>query len=468
MPRSGTARPLEVLVISEDRRLQHQLSRSLTAFGYKTQQAVERERALDFLAGGAPDVVLLDAEPDTSKALELCRTVAAYDRAGGPFVLLLVAEFEPGLLTEALAAGVEDFLDRSVVYGELLARLRAAARVLEFERRLVEQRHVDPLTGLPNRLPDPLPGDSASKTASPRPAACVLLDVDLQETIRRQFGQPASDAVIRATADGLRGLCGAMESLYSFGEGRFCVWIQGASEGDAAAWAESARPILAETEVPGGRTAVRFTVSCGVAARDEAATDGEAVLARATQSLQAAIHSGRDGLVRYSQLAEEGGTWADFAAPGKLFERTTARDVMTPCPMTLRPDQPLALVASLFRHTPLAALPVVDEEGKLAGLVLEADIETQSGPSGSKRIADAMTEAPAFDEETTFAALRDFFTEDDRGVVVVTREDRPTGLVTPDSLAALCHPLSSATFATTAPASDRSDYLVVPDLRPLA
>ena len=103
---------------------------------------------------------------------------------------------------------------------------------------------------------------------------------------------------------------------------------------------------------------------------------------------------------------------------------------------------------------------------KLLGLVSEdnvpagrADIERSS-----RRVSDAQTlDPPRYDEETTFAALMEFFTRDSRSLIVITHGDRPTGVVTRASLAALSEPLTIDSFAAGRPYSRTSDYLLVPE-----
>jgi predicted transcriptional regulator len=112
---------------------------------------------------------------------------------------------------------------------------------------------------------------------------------------------------------------------------------------------------------------------------------------------------------------------------------------------------------------------VVHADGRLAGLVLPESLPSgaESDPLEMLRVGEVMTtDVPHEDETAKFAALREFFTRDSRPVIVIVRAGRPTGLVTPDNLAALSTPLSTETFAT-AECLPGSQGLLVPDLRPL-
>ena len=55
-----------------------------------------------------------------------------------------------------------------------------------------------------------------------------------------------------------------------------------------------------------------------------------------------------------------------------LMDRLTARDFMTPNPITITPDAPIGEAARLMVEHRVGALPVVDQ-GKLVGIITETD-----------------------------------------------------------------------------------------------
>ena len=458
-------------MVSADRRLLRHLSRFLGAFGYEVRQAAESSLARAALRSEPPDFLIVDSQPDHRSVLELCRSISSGKGPVVTYVLLLVSQPTARALTEALEAGVDDFLAQPIVYGELLVRLRLGARVLEFERRLRQQATTDPLTGLASfaALCDGWPRRRAAGESA-GPSTCVLIDLDLLSAVNHDHGHAAGDSIIQAAAEKLKDLCGEKELLGSLGGGRFCVLLTGVAEVQAAAWAESARGLLAETEVVLGGQKARFTASLGIAAFLQGPRAPEEAVARASQAVQAAKHSGRNCVVRFDQLDADARDWADFAAPGRLLERTTARDVMTPCTLFLMPEDTVGRAAAMLEQSRLRAVPVVHHNGALAGLVLDETV--LSGRSGSqknpRRVRDVMTaDVPAYEEETPLAALRDFFTHDSRSAIVIVHQKRPTGLVTPDNLAALSTPLTSESFAPRESPANSTAYLRVPDLCPL-
>ena len=78
--------------------------------------------------------------------------------------------------------------------------------------------------------------------------------------------------------------------------------------------------------------------------------------------------------------------------------------------------------------------------------------------------ADVMDAEPiSFDEATTLPVLLDYFAREAPPVVVVVQKARPTGIVTPESLATLIQRLSTGSFAPLDECAGRSG-LIVPNL----
>lgn len=460
------AKALKVLAVVDDRAILRQLSKFLNLVGYAVVQTTDPRQALLTAEADRPDFLIVDAGLSARGGRELCRDLCGQDWPSHVYTLLLVEDPESREMIEALEAGVDDFLCKPIVFGELLARLRAGARVLEYERRARKQAGVEPLTGLPSRAAflDRIQAAPAPTNSRGLSLACISLDLDFFRSFGHTHGRPASDQALQAVATTLRGLCQDGETAACFGDDHFCVLLPDASEVEATQWAERAHAAIGQLELKVGEGTSSITASLGVAACRAGECTPEELVERADEALQSAKRSGRDGVVRHSDLDDESKAWTMLAAPGKLFERTLARDVMTPSTLVITPDEPVSLAAALLRQSQLVAIPVVDENGKLVGLVSESSVPAGRADieRSSRRVRDVLSlDPPRYDEETTFAALMDFFTRDSRSLIVITNQDRPTGVVTRASLAALSEPLTSDSFAPSRPYTAASDYLLV-------
>ena len=464
------SKPITVLLVSEDRGLLRCLGKLLKICGCEVCQVGTFRQAPAALEAVSPDFLVLDAELGLDSALEISRTQSARRARGEVYTLLLTQAAETHEHYKALEAGVDDFLAKPVIYCELLARLRSGARELELERRLALQSGVDPLTGLSNgralerRLSRQLSAGESSL------GACVLMEVDFFDRVSQQFGLRGGEAVVAGIATKLLELAGESAFLACVGAGRFAILPNDTTDEEATGWTESFRRHWNEAEIVVGEHRLQFTASFGVAAL---AADGsitaEEVLRHSAAALDLAKSSGGDCVLRYGAIDEEDEAWSTFAGPGRLFERAVARDVMTPLPGVLRTEEPASDAVLLLRRGRLAALPVVDEDGKLLGIVTEDCIMADRSPQGVVFLTVGQVmihEIASIDEDASFAELVENFSQDSATPIVVTRDGCPTGLAAPENLVVLGQKLTKENLAATVPFSPTSDYLVVPECYP--
>jgi two-component system, cell cycle response regulator len=460
-------RRLKVLVVSEQRHVLRHVSKFLSALGYEVQGVSSPRAAKDVVESNCPDFVIVDAEPDTAAAIEWCRAAYRTDSPDCRYTVLMIHDAGPDELKDALEAGVDDFLSKPIQYVELLMRLRAGARTLEFERRWRQQSGIDPLTGLTNRwaLVERLKRDGPHG-AEVAAGACVLVDVDFLEQFNRRYGRPGGDRLVQAVAEKLRETCEQGQMLASFGGGRFCVWLGGATDEEAAQWAQRVRAALAETDIDIDGTVTRITASFGVAASNHRPGTVDDLLDHAVRALDDSKSAGRDCVTRFGELDADTKAWAESVGQGKLLEQAVARNLMTPCTLVLQSDYALSRAAAMVRRTGLAVLPVVDAEGKLAGVLTSDEIlnKTAAGKDASVLVGDVMNaDVTVVQEDAGFAVLRDLLIDDSCPVVVVTWKDRPVGCVTSNNLATLGARITAESFAPAQPYDTSSSYLVVPD-----
>jgi len=449
---------LSVLVVSDDRKLLRHVSRFLDVFGFVVRQAAGVQQARAALESRRPDFLIVDARLPGHAGLKLCRRASAMDRNSYVYKFLLVGSSEPHDLTEALEAGVDDFLTDPFVHGEVLVRLRAGARVLEYERRARQQASRDLLTGCSSRsdLIDRMPAGETD--GRPDATACIAVDIDAFERINLHHGQASGDRIIQEVARTLKELRHGDETVAALGGARFAVLLPGVSVAKASRWAEQARNAIEQTEFMVGETTIRLTASVGVATLQAGVTTGQPLLEAALLAMRTAKSSGRNCVVHYGQFDDEARSWEELAAPGKLFEQTVARDVMIPSTIVLQSDDPLSTAATVFHGTRLGAIPVVDTEGRLAGLLSPGDVP--DGVPG--RVGDVMARTIAtLDEEASFDAIMECFHREAAPWIVILSSGQPVGLVAPNQLASVTEPLTTATFAPTTRFSLESDYLRV-------
>ena len=122
-------RPVDILVVDDERAVRDSLRRALELEGYRVELAEDGEEALRRLElEPLPDAVILDVLMPGADGLEVCRRLRG---AGNDVpVLMLTARAEIDSRVAGLDAGADDYLSKPFALAELLARLRALLRRL--------------------------------------------------------------------------------------------------------------------------------------------------------------------------------------------------------------------------------------------------------------------------------------------------------------------------------------------------
>jgi predicted transcriptional regulator/GGDEF domain-containing protein len=292
--------------------------------------------------------------------------------------------------------------------------------------------------------------------------SCVVAQLDDCGELETLYGRSAAAALRSELIQRAGKQCDPKQGLALLDGQRLAVIVSGGAE-EAVAWAETLRASAAD-EFLVGEQRLSLSISCGVAAGGPKVAAAE-LLEKAEQALELAQQSGGNFVAGHADYLAHAKRWSELAAGGKLLESAVIRNIMIPCTLLLRTQDSLRQVEALFRQTQLRALPVVDDEGKLAGLVSASNLRehTLSLDATQRSVEEIMDrDIASFDEQTSLAAVIDYFAQEAL-VIVIVNKGRPTGLVTPHSLATLVQRLTTETFAPTADARG-SAGLRVPNL----
>ena len=124
-PGSGAGiRPI-VLVVDDEAPIRKFLRAGLESQGYALVEAPTGKEAIAQAATRAPDIVLLDLGLPDLDGLEVLRRIREWSAMP---VIVLSARGQEGDKIRALDAGADDYVTKPFAMGELLARMRAAAR----------------------------------------------------------------------------------------------------------------------------------------------------------------------------------------------------------------------------------------------------------------------------------------------------------------------------------------------------
>jgi two-component system, OmpR family, KDP operon response regulator KdpE len=121
----GSPAPTTVLIVEDEQEIVRFLRAALTAAGYVVRVAGTGQDGLTEAATRSPDLIILDLGLPDLDGIEVTRRVREWSRVP---IIVLSARGQERDKVEALDAGADDYLTKPFAVGELLARLRVAAR----------------------------------------------------------------------------------------------------------------------------------------------------------------------------------------------------------------------------------------------------------------------------------------------------------------------------------------------------
>ena len=317
-PRVGDSNSgLSILVVDDDPTALLLLSAQLEHGGHDVRTAPNGAEALNTALQHTFDVVVADWVMPEMDGLDLCRALRRCEAGRHLYFVLLTGREEDEHVIEAFGAGVDDFVTKPSSEGLLLARMKAARRVLDLrhqvqlDQRLLQRQLsrvstlarqareaavTDSLTELPNRryATRRLHEEWAASSRGGRELSIVMLDVDHFKRINDTHGHEQGDDVLRALADVLERSTRQNEVACRFGGEEFLVICSNAGERAARACGERIRAAIESqvAEVVGFKQAV--TASVGVATRRGSTGDVEELVRQADKAVYQAKEQGRN------------------------------------------------------------------------------------------------------------------------------------------------------------------------------
>lgn len=120
-----------VLLVDGNRAQRRMLATQLQRAGYRVIEAADGQAALQICQQARPDLILSDWVLSRLSGLELCRAHRTIPRESYGYFILMTSSTERADIAVALGAGADDYLVKPIGSAELLARIRAAERVLD-------------------------------------------------------------------------------------------------------------------------------------------------------------------------------------------------------------------------------------------------------------------------------------------------------------------------------------------------
>lgn len=313
----ATSRVMDILAVDDDGLSLTVLTRHLESAGHRVWSAKNGKDALAIALEKNPHVIVSDWNMPVVGGLDLCRSLRRYDAGRRIYFVLLTGVGEEDRIVEAFDAGIDDYIPKPFRPRLLLARVRAAQRVVELQeqvdrdrlimerqvaelavlnRRFQEMSHTDALTGLANRryAMERLHDDWANFQRKGIVFSVVMMDIDHFKQVNDQYGHDVGDIVLQSTANLLRKHCREGEMVCRLGGEEFLVLCSGSTADAAMHCAERLRKRCAETIVEFGSFRRAVTISLGVAEAQASMKTLDELLKAADEAVYRAKEGGRN------------------------------------------------------------------------------------------------------------------------------------------------------------------------------
>lgn len=268
------ALPLTVAVVDDDASIRRLVKHFLHASNYAVIEATSGAEARQVLSEYPWDVVILDRRFPDVDGVDLCREIKANPDFMSRYVIMLTGENEESHKIEGLDLGADDYVTKPFRPPELLARIRAAKRIVDLQKdlmvknkRLEQLSITDGLTQLYNHryFQDEFARAFEQATRYERPLSVVIFDIDFFKKVNDTFGHAAGDQVLREVSRLFTESIRATDLAARYGGEEFAVLMPETTLEDAILFGEKVRKLVESTAVMTETGEVNPTISVGVA-----------------------------------------------------------------------------------------------------------------------------------------------------------------------------------------------------------
>lgn len=267
---------MRVLIAEDDPISRHVLASTLGQWDFELIIVDDGQAAWELLKKpGAPHLAILDWNMPGMDGVDICRRLRARKEGEYAYIILLTARGSKEDMVSGLEAGADDYIIKPFDVNELQVRLRAATRILDLQKELIDARETlreqathDDLTGLWNRraILDVLDRELSRAEREQRNVTVIMGDVDFFKQINDTYGHHVGDVVLQQVAERMNTVMRPYDLVGRYGGEEFLMVVPGCEGSFAGYVAERIRAAVCQKAILVGDAQVEVTLSLGVAA----------------------------------------------------------------------------------------------------------------------------------------------------------------------------------------------------------
>lgn len=262
-----------IAVVDDDAAIRRLMRLFLTRAGYTPLEFATGEEARAKLHEVPWDLAILDRRLPDMDGVVLCHEIKSDAAFKTRYVIMLTGESEQEDKVQGLDLGADDYITKPFQSGELLARIRAAKRIVDLQKELVESNKrlemlsiTDGLTKLYNHryFQDELARAFEESQRYQRPLSLAIVDLDFFKKVNDTYGHAVGDEVLKAVSHMFQQSIRATDLAARYGGEEFAVMMPETDLADALIFAEKIRAMIESTAIQSQAGPLSVTVSIGV------------------------------------------------------------------------------------------------------------------------------------------------------------------------------------------------------------
>jgi len=269
------ARPAKfrVVIVDDDPAIRRLMRLLLRRSGYEIAEFATGGEAREAMTTIGWDLAVLDRRLPDMDGIDLCHELKTDPEFKARYIILLTGEADPKDKIEGLDLGADDYITKPFQSAELLARIRAAKRIIDLQKELLETNKrlerlsiTDGLTGLYNHryFQDELARAFEESERYGRPLSLAIIDLDFFKKINDTHGHAVGDEVLKGVSrifqDSIRG----SDLAARYGGEEFTLMLPETTLDDAVHSAEKIRALIESKPLQTRAGPIAVTVSVGV------------------------------------------------------------------------------------------------------------------------------------------------------------------------------------------------------------